>query len=85
MRHLLLLRGFESHQDAAKAISDLRYDALRDLLHALAEQLEKDAEADLGRGRPRLADSLGNASIKMRASARQIDDTWAFCAPFMKD
>lgn len=84
-RHALLLKGFEGHQDAAKAITDLRYDALRDLLHALAEQLVKDAEADLGRGRPKLADSLNTASNQIAASARQIDAAWAICSPFMED
>jgi hypothetical protein len=85
MRHALLLQGFESHQEAAKAIADLRYDALRDLLYALSEQLEKDAQADSGRGRPKLAQSLDTASMKALDVAQHIDLAWSICAPFMKD
>jgi len=84
MRHALLLQGFGSHQEAARAIADLRYDSLRDLLYALAERLEKDAQADLGRGRPKLAQSLDNASIKALAMAHNIDRAWAISAPFME-
>jgi hypothetical protein len=84
MGHAFLLQGFDSHQDAAKAIADLRYDGLRDLLNALAERLGEDAQADSGRGRPKLAQNLDNASVKALAMAQDIGRAWAICAPFME-
>jgi len=84
MSHASLLHGFESHQDAAKAICGLRYDALRDLLYALADQLEKDAKADVGRDRPRLAENLSTASYTALSCAVQIDKAWTICAPHME-
>jgi hypothetical protein len=85
MRHSPLLKGFESHQDAAKAITDLRYDALRDLLYAIAEQLDKDAKADSGRERFKLAQSLENASFDMLSVAKNINWAWDISEPFMKE
>lgn len=69
--------------ELASDVGDLRYDALAGFLRALAAKLERDATADAGRGRTRLAARLRGAAAGMAAAAKEIDEAWSISAPHM--
>jgi hypothetical protein len=81
-RHQLSIPGF-SHEQLAEAIGDLRYDSLAALLAALAEKLERDAQADAGRQRHKLSSSLAEAAIKLTEAKSAVDRAWAISKPYM--
>jgi hypothetical protein len=69
--------------ELASELGDLRYDALAQFLRALAQKLEADANADAGRGRPKLAQALRDGAAGVSAAAAQIEQAWAIAAPHM--
>lgn len=64
-------------------LGNLRYDALAELLRALESKIERDAIADAGRGRHRLAAALGRAGASVRSAAAEVELAWSICAPHM--
>jgi hypothetical protein len=55
--------------ELAGELGDLRYDALAGFLQALAAKLAADANADVGRGRPKLAQALRDGAAGVSAAA----------------
>jgi hypothetical protein len=45
--------------------------------------MEKDAEADEGRGRPQLANELYATAAQLRLTSKHAAKAWAICAPQM--
>ena len=83
MKHKTRVHPDLDTQALATGLGDLRYDALRDVLEALAHKLERDSAADSGRGRPRLAASLSAAAAAVDAAAGSIATAWHISAPHM--
>ena len=69
--------------DLARAVSDLKYDALAEFLNALAAKLGADSIADEARGRPKLAAALHGAAAGATTAGGEISRAWAICAPRM--
>ncbi len=69
----------------AERLGDLRYDALAEFLLAMSEKMEKDADADLGRKRPKLATELYTSAEELKAASEAIFRAWEICVPFMED
>lgn len=72
-------------KDLAEQVGNLRYDALVEFFGYLSAKMERDAEADLGRGRSKLALCLSNTSIYLDKAKRSIDAAWKICEPHMKE
>lgn len=70
--------------ELATEVGRLTYDQVSNFLGALALELEKQAEGDLGRGRSRLAEELGSASAAILAAQVNINRAWDICLPHMR-
>jgi len=69
--------------ELAGEVGNLRYDALAFFLRSLAAKLEADANADAGRGRPKLATTLRGGAAGIMMAAAEIERAWSICAPHM--
>lgn len=83
--HETHVKHYNTVDELAREVSQLRYDALAGFLLSLAEELADDSDADFLRGRPKLSDALRTASGAVRAASQDIDQAWKICAPRMKD
>lgn len=59
----------------------LRYDALQELVAALAERVARDAEADRERGRTKLAMCLAVVAGGLTMAAAALEAAWEICEP----
>ena len=85
MKHPIKIEGFENLEDLAKAVGNLRFDALDDFLRNLAEDLNKQADADKERGRINLANSLYDAASNVSSAREKITEAWKISEPYMRD
>ena len=69
------------HKQLAEDLGNLYYDALTEFLTVFAAKMARDAEADRGRGRPRLAAELDACARHLDDAARHIQTAWDICAP----
>lgn len=82
MKHTTTVRDFNgTSAQLAQEMGDLYYDSLAELLTLLAQQIAADSEADLQRGRPKLAGELNGCAEHLQAAARHIQSAWTICAP----
>ncbi len=70
-----------AHDQLAEDLGNLYYDALAEFLALFAAKIARDAEADRGRGRPKLAGELGACAEHLDAAARHIQAAWDICQP----
>lgn len=82
MKHTTHVKGFDgSNAELAEKIGDLYYDSLSDFLSALSEKIRADGDADLGRGRKKLAKELYACAEKLDAASTNIATAWDICSP----
>ena len=67
----------------AEDIGNLRYDALQELLDHLSQKMFRDATADTGRGRHRLAKSLRGTGEGLRDAMYGAAEAWKISKPYM--
>jgi hypothetical protein len=85
MKHTKQVVNFAgSHEQLATEIGDLYYDSLADLLRKLSDKIGSDAQADHGRGRPRLAGELAACAGMLVQAATHIDTAWTICKPHVE-
>ena len=84
MIHKELVEKFDGTMaELAEDIGDLRYDALAEFLHLLAQKIEKDGDKDKARGRVKLARELHGCAHDLRLGKIAIDKAWEISEPFM--
>ncbi|MEK6940092.1 MAG: hypothetical protein AABX31_05170 [Nanoarchaeota archaeon] len=64
-KHPVQVEGYRSLNDLAAAVGKLRYDSLAEFMQKTADDIERQAEADEGRGRTQLAERLRQAADEM--------------------
>ena len=84
MKHDIHIKDYDSLKDLAEDIGNLRYDALQLLLEELTNKLERDYEADKGRGYDQLACGLYQICSAFRWAARSAEKVWKISKPKMK-
>lgn len=67
----------------AEQIGDLHYESLQELLRHLQNKLARDAVADDGRNRPRLAGALRESAAAVGQAERAISRAWKISKPYM--
>lgn len=85
MDHQITITGFDSMEDLATAIGNLRYDPLHDFLYHLHDKLSADAKADAERMRTKLSASLYAASLDTGQAAKHIKEAWRHSEPHMRN
>lgn len=82
MKHTHQIKSYTAtHRQLAEDIGDLYYDTLADFLRLMAEKVDRDAQADAGRGRHKLATQLAACAEHLQQAAGHIDVAWKICAP----
>ncbi len=69
--------------ELAEDISNLRYDALAELLELLSAKIERDGEKDKARGRAQLAQALQESTDGLAKAAVTMQKAWRIAEPFM--
>ena len=72
-------------EDLAKAIGNLSYDKTAEFIEKLADDIERQADADYERGRIKLAKRLYKTADNLYKSKKEMDFAWKICEPYMKD
>ncbi len=85
MQHKLDLEYKGGLKDVAEDVADLRYDKTEEFLTLFSEKIKKDAEADFGRGRVRLSESLHATSKALLEAKEHMAKAWRISEPYMKD
>ena len=84
--HKTLVRKYRGTlKELAKDITDLRYDALAELLLEICKNLESDSEKDVLRERLRLAANLKLASLNLFQVVIKIVEAWKICEKHLDD
>ena len=84
-RHPTNVKGFEgSLEELAKNIGNMTYDRTALFIEELAEDIKRQADADLGRGRKKLATQLYETSDKLYQAKDLMNEVWKICEPYMK-
>lgn len=82
MKHTKTLPAYpDTQEQLAEDLGNLYYDALAEFLTLFAAKMARDAAADRGRGRPKLAAELEACAGHLDAAARRIETAWAICSP----
>jgi len=85
MKHTRTVNRYQgTHEQLAENLGDLYYHTLADFLGLLSEKMARDAAADRGRGRPKLAAELDACAQHLDTAARHIQTAWALCEPHVR-
>ena len=85
-KHPRHVEGFEGSLDElAKSIGSMTYDQTSSFIEKLAEDIRGQADADLSRGRKKLASELYATANKLYSARDKMDLAWKICEPYMKD
>ena len=83
-KHPKHVEGFEGTLDElAVAIGNMSYDQFAYLTNKLTEDLRRQADVDLSRGRKKLASQLYAAAESFDEARKQMDSVWKTCEPYM--
>ena len=84
-KHPRTVKGFEGSLDQlAKSIGNMTYDQTSSFIERLADDIKKQADADLARGRRKLASELYSTSNELYQARDRMDLAWKICEPYMK-
>lgn len=85
-KHPKHVEGFEGSLDElAKAIGNMNYDKTASFIEKLAADINRQADADLSRGRKKLASELYATANELYQAKNKMDLAWKICKPYMKD
>lgn len=71
-----------SLDDLAKALGTLRYDKLSDFLKLLSQDILRQSQNDLARGRTILADALSHTAELLKDAGQAVDEAWDVSEPY---
>jgi len=83
--HPTEIEGFDSLEDLARAVENLRYDQLFEFLMHLRKALTRRVTADKAAGRKKLAKHLENAAHNLLNVCVDVQYAWNVCRPYMKE
>jgi len=78
--------GFEgSLEQLAKSIGNMTYDQTALFIEKLADDIKRQADADLARGREKLATELYATANRLYKARDKMNLAWKICEPYMKE
>ena len=84
-KHPRHVEGFKGSLDElAKSIGNMTYDQTASFIEKLADDIKRQADADLSRGRKKLASELYKTANKLYQAKDRMDLAWKICEPYMK-
>ena len=85
MKYPKEIKGYESMEDLANDLGNLRYDILASLLKKLSNKIGEDSSKDFSNNMPYLANELYCAGSALSNSADDISKAWYYCKRNMND
>jgi len=84
-KHPRYVEGFDGSLDElAESIGNMTYDQTSSFIEKLADDIKKQADADLKRGRKKLASELYSTANELYQARDKMDLAWKICEPYMK-
>lgn len=81
-KHPTYVVGYKgSIEELAKAIGNMSYDQTSSFIEKLADDLKKQADSDLIKGRKNLANKLYNVVDNLYKTKKEMDKVWKLCEP----
>jgi propanediol dehydratase small subunit len=74
-----------SLDELAKDIGNLQYDIEASLLERLADDIKRQADADLAKGRTQLAEQLYKTAEELYKARDRMYNAWKICEPYMNE
>ena len=85
-KHTRNVEGFEGSLDElAKSLGNMTYDQTSSFIEKLADDIKRQADADLARGRKKLAFELYATVDELYKAKDKMNLAWKICEPYMKD
>lgn len=85
VRHPKQVEGFDgSLEQLAGSIGNMTYDQTASFIEKLADDINRQADADLARGRTKLASELYATAKNLYRAKESMDLAWKICIPYMK-
>lgn len=85
-KHPRYVENFDGSLDElAKSVGNMTYDQTALFIEKLADDMKRQADADLSRGRNKLASELYATADKLYQARDRMDLAWKICEPYMKD
>ena len=85
-KHPRNVEGFEGSLDElAKSIGNMAYDQTTSFIEKLADDIKRQADADLKRGREKLATELYATADELYQARDKMYLAWKICEPYMKE
>lgn len=85
MKYPKEIEGYDSMQDLAEDLGNLRYDILAEFLSELSKKIYSDSANDHNNGRPLLAGELYCAGSALESVKESVDKAWYYCHRNMND
>lgn len=73
-----------SLEQLAQAVGNMTYDQTANFIKKLADDIKGQADADLARGRKKLASELYSTADKLYEARDEMRRAWKICEPYMK-
>jgi len=84
--HPRIVEGYSGSLDQlAKSIGNMTYDQTATFIEKLADDLKRQADADLARGREKLAAGLYATAERLYEAKDKMILAYGICKPYMKD
>jgi len=84
-KHPNNIEGYEGTlEQLAAAVGNMTYNQTASFIEKLADDLKRQADADLARGRKKLASQLYATANELYAAKEKMDAAWKTCEPYMK-
>lgn len=85
-KHPKTIEGYVgSIEDLAKSVGNLSYDQTSLFIKKLAEDIVRQADADMKKNKTKHATELYLVADKLYDAKDKIDLAWKICKPYMKD
>jgi hypothetical protein len=85
-KHLKHIEGFQgSLEELAKSIGNMTYDQTALLIEKLADDIKKQADSDLTKGRKKLSKELYSTANELYEARDKMKLAWKICEPYMED
>ena len=86
MKHTSNIKCYDgTKEELSEGIGDLYYDSMAELLQLISRKIKADGDADLSRGRKKLANELYEAAESMNRASKNIENAWNICEPYVEE
>ncbi len=86
MKHPSHVEGFEGTlEELAKRIGNMKYDAVRDFVDAIAKDIRRQADGDSWGNRPRLAKQHYETAAYLESARDALGAAWTICEQYMNE